>query len=64
MLSAWVKKVVYDEKVYLADYRDQLPEYCLDAASKQERAFLEMIGFNTNVRRGLYARYYYALEDV
>lgn len=57
-------KVVYDEKVFLADYRDQLPQYCLSAAPTQERAFLELIGFNTNVRRGQYAKYYYALEDV
>ena len=57
-------KVVYDEKVFLADYREQLPELCLTAASSQEVAFLELIKFNTIVRRGQYAKYYYALEDV
>jgi hypothetical protein len=57
-------KVVYDEKVFLADYRDQLPHLCLDEASTQERAFLTSLSFNTTVRRGQYAKYYYALEDV
>jgi len=64
MAIAIASKVVYDEKVFLADYRDQLPQYCLSAAPTQERAFLELINFNTNVRRGQYAKYYYALEDV
>lgn len=57
-------KVVYDEKVYLADYRDMLPEFCLDAASAQELELLKLVNYNTTVRRGQYARYYYALEDV
>ena len=57
-------KVVYDEKVFLADYREQLPELCLDDVSAQELAFLTLINFNTSVRRGQYAKYYYALEDV
>ena len=57
-------KVVYDEKVFLADYREQLPELCLDGISAQELAFLTLINFNTSVRRGQYAKYYYALEDV
>ena len=55
-------KVVYDEKVFLADYRDQLPQFRLDNASAQEATFLGLIGYNTTVRRGQYARYYYALE--
>ena len=57
-------KVVYDEKVFLADYREQLPRYCLKHAPQQELAFLTLLGYNTTVRRGEYARYYYALEDV
>ena len=57
-------KVVYDEKVYLADYREMLPELCLDAASAQELELLKLVNYNTTVRRGQYARYYYALEDV
>ena len=55
-------KVVYDEKVYLADYREQLPQYNLKHAPQQELAFLELINYNTTVRRGQYAKYYYALE--
>ena len=43
-------------------YRDQLPHFNLEHASVQERVFLAQIGFNTNVRRGQYAKYYYALE--
>ena len=57
-------KVVYDEKVFLADYRDQLPGLSLDAASAQELKMLEVIRYNTSVRRGQYATYYYALEDI
>lgn len=57
-------KIVYDEKVYLADYRDQLPQLCLDDAATQEVAFLNLLSFNTTVRRGQYAKYYYCLEDV
>lgn len=55
-------KVVYDEKVFLADYRDQLPDLNLEHASAQELAFLELVGYNTTVRRSQYAKYYYALE--
>lgn len=55
-------KTIYDEKVFLADYRTQLPYLNLEQASVQERDFLTLIGFNTNVRRGQYAKYYYALE--
>ena len=50
--------------MFLADYREQLPEYNLDVASKQEVAFLTLLNYNTVVRRGQYAKYYYALEDV
>ena len=57
-------KVVYDEKVYLADYREQLSEFSLVSAPKQESAFLGLCGYSTTVRRGQYAKYYYALEDV
>ena len=57
-------KVVYDEKVFIADYRDQLPEFCLDASSRQEVVFLTVVNYGTVVRRGQYAKYYYALEDV
>lgn len=57
-------KIIYDEKVFLADYRNQLPHYNLTYATEQERAFLLQIGYNTTVRRGQYAKYYYALEDV
>ena len=57
-------KVVYDEKVFLADYREQLPHYQLERATQQELAFLTLLAFNVTVRRGQYARYYYALEDV
>ena len=55
-------KVVYDEKVFLADYREQLPQLNLKGAPQQELAFLALIGYNTTVRRGQYAKYYYALE--
>ena len=57
-------KVVYDEKVFLADYREMLPMYNLTLAPQQELAFLDLVAYNTTVRRGQYARYYYALEDV
>ena len=57
-------KIIYDEKVFLADYRDHLPLLNLSNAPAQERAFLAQIGYNTTVRRGQYAKYYYALEDV
>lgn len=57
-------KVVYDEKVFLSDYREMLPELCLDAAAVQELELLKLISYNTTVRRGQYAKYYYALEDV
>ena len=57
-------KIVYDEKVYLADYREQLSEFSLVSAPKQESAFLGLCGYSTTVRRGQYAKYYYALEDV
>ena len=57
-------KIIYDEKVFLADYRDQLPLLKVTNAPEQERTFLAQIGYNTTVRRGQYAKYYYALEDV
>ena len=57
-------KVVYDEKVFLADYYDQLPDLELSSAPQLEIAFLTMINYNVTVRRGQYAKYYYALEDV
>ena len=57
-------KVVYDEKVFLQDYREQLPQYCLEHATQQEMGFLTLLGYNTTVRRGQYAKYYYCLEDV
>lgn len=57
-------KVVYDEKVFLADYREMLPELCLGAAAAQELELLKLVGYSTTVRRGQYAKYYYALEDV
>jgi hypothetical protein len=55
-------KVVYDEKVFLADYREQLPQYRLNHVPQQELAFLGLLNYNSTVRRGQYARYYYALE--
>ena len=36
----------------------------LERATQQELAFLTLIGYNTTVRRGQYAKFYYALEDV
>ena len=57
-------KVVYDDKVFLADYKDQLPCFNLSQISAQEIVFLNAIDFNTTVKRCLYARYYYSLEDV
>jgi hypothetical protein len=57
-------KVVYDEKVFLADYRDMLPELALDGLAAQEIAFLRLVGYNTSVRRAQYAKYFYALQDV
>ena len=52
------------EKVFLQDYREQLPQYCLEHATQQEMGFLTLLGYNTTVRRGQYAKYYYCLEDV
>ena len=49
-------KVVYDEKVFLADYREQLPALRFDEMPARELAFLNLINFNTSVRRGQYAR--------
>ena len=57
-------KVIFDEKIHLADCRQALPHLNLAAAHEQEVAFLTMIGYNTVVRRGQYAKYYYALQDV
>ena len=66
LLMAFVvaSKIIYDEKVFIADYRDQLPHLNLAHASEQELIFLTQINFNTTVRRGQYAKYYYGLEDV
>jgi len=57
-------KVVFDEKVYLQDYRDVLTSLELHVVSKQETAFLELLGYRTVVRRAQYAKYYFALLDV
>ena len=38
--------------------------YDLRSAPQQEMAFLALVNYSTTVRRGQYARYYYALEDV
>lgn len=62
MAIVLASKIVYDEKVFLADYRQQLPQYDLKYAPQQELAFLDLVGYNTTVRRGEYAKYYYALE--
>ena len=56
-------KVVFDEEVFLGDFRERLPwlEACL---STQEAIFLEMIKYSTVIKSRQYAEYYYALLDV
>ena len=61
MVSA---KVVFDEKVTLDEFRDQLPEFDLARAHELEASFLSMLSFRAIIRRTQYARYYYALQDV
>lgn len=56
-------KVLYDEKVYLGDFRSALPEFRLEHIGAAEIKFLQLIGFRTLVSSQEYARYYYALRD-
>ena len=56
-------KVVFDEDVYLGDFRDHLPWLDVDL-SRQEATFLEMIDYGTVVKSKQFAEYYYALLDV
>ena len=56
-------KVVFDEDVYLGDFRDHLPWLDVDL-SRQEATFLEMIDYGTVVTSKQFAEYYYALLDV
>jgi hypothetical protein len=57
-------KATYDEDTFLADCQEAIPGIELHVTNEQEAAFLTMIGFNTLIRRGQYAKYYYALQDV
>lgn len=56
-------KIVFDEEVYLGDFRDHLPWLDIDL-SRQEATFLEMIDYGTVVTSKEFAEYYYALLDV
>ena len=58
-------KVIYDEKIYLADYREQLePRMSLSRVPQQEAHFLHLLDYITIINPRQYAQYYYALLDV
>ena len=57
-------KVVFDETVFLADFRDRLPSLRLGRAAEQEGVFLSLINYSTTVRTAQFARYYFGLLDV
>ena len=55
-------KVVFDEDVFLGDFRANIAWLNVDLA-EQEAVFLSMIDYNTMVNPRQYAQYYYALLD-
>ena len=56
-------KVVFDEDIYLGDFRDNLPWLDVDL-SGQEAVFLNLIDYTTIVKARQYAQYYFALGDL
>jgi|TARA_B110001469_G_C9585273_1_gene290323 hypothetical protein len=57
-------KVVFDEDVFLGDFRANIAWLNDDVdLSEQEAVFLSMIDYNTMVNPRQYAQYYYALLD-
>eukprot|EP00127_Corallochytrium_limacisporum_P004298 Clim_evm243s157 gene=Clim_evmTU243s157 len=57
-------KVWDDQAVWNVDFCSILPDMAVEDMNQLERRYLEAIGFNVSVAAGIYARYFFELQDI
>lgn len=61
---ALASKTWYDSAIFNVDFSSRLPHCQLTHMNAMEAAFLKALDFKTNVTMTLYAKYFFALQDV